>query len=91
MDAIAKIHEFEKFGSILGLERMTSLMHELGDPQDDLKCIHVAGTNGKGSFCAMTASILQAAGMLVQTTIPLPISASPLTMWQPSCLQAPAT
>ena len=51
MDAITKIHEFEKFGSILGLERMTSLMHELGDPQDELKCIHVAGTNGKGSVC----------------------------------------
>ena len=62
MDAISKIHEFEKFGSILGLERMTSLMHELGDPQDDLKCIHVAGTNGKGSVCKYIYEILQAQG-----------------------------
>ncbi|MCR4710166.1 MAG: bifunctional folylpolyglutamate synthase/dihydrofolate synthase [Clostridiales bacterium] len=62
MDAIAKIHEFEKFGSILGLERMTALMHELGDPQDDLKCIHVAGTNGKGSVCKYIYEILQAQG-----------------------------
>ena len=60
MDAIAKIHEFEKFGSILGLERMTSLMRELGDPQDDLKCIHVAGTNGKGSVCKYVYEILEA-------------------------------
>ena len=62
MDAIAKIHEFEKFGSILGLERMTSLMHELGDPQDELKCIHVAGTNGKGSVCKYIYEVLEAQG-----------------------------
>ncbi len=62
MDAVSKIHEFEKFGSILGLERMTSLMHELGDPQDDLRCIHVAGTNGKGSVCKYIYEILQAQG-----------------------------
>ena len=62
MDAISKIHEFEKFGSILGLERMTSLMRELGDPQNDLKCIHVAGTNGKGSVCKYIYEILEAQG-----------------------------
>ncbi len=62
MDAISKIHEFEKFGSILGLERMTSMMHELGDPQDDLRCIHVAGTNGKGSVCKYIYEVLQAQG-----------------------------
>ncbi|MBQ1690723.1 MAG: hypothetical protein II018_05595 [Firmicutes bacterium] len=58
MDAVSKIHEFERFGSILGLERMTSLMKELGDPQDGLKYIHVAGTNGKGSVCKYIYSIL---------------------------------
>ena len=62
MDAISKIYEFEKFGSILGLERMTSLMHELGDPQDELRCIHVAGTNGKGSVCKYLYEILEAQG-----------------------------
>ena len=44
-----KIAGFLRFGSRLGLERMTVLMHKLGDPQDGLEYIHVAGTNGKGS------------------------------------------
>ena len=46
--AIEKIHEFSKFGSVLGLERMTELLSLLGDPQDQLKVIHVAGTNRRG-------------------------------------------
>ena len=49
-------------GSILGLERMRILMDRLGNPQDRLKYIHVAGTNGKGSTSAMLSSILTAAG-----------------------------
>ena len=44
-----RIGEFLRFGSRLGLERMTDLMHRLGDPHDDLDVIHIAGTNGKGS------------------------------------------
>ena len=44
-----RIGDFLRFGSRLGLERMTELMHRLGDPQDGLKVFHVAGTNGKGS------------------------------------------
>lgn len=44
-----RIENFLRFGSKLGLERMRVLMHKLGDPQDDLSVIHVAGTNGKGS------------------------------------------
>lgn len=46
----------------LGLERITELMKKLGDPQKQLRFIHVAGTNGKGSTCAMLASILTKAG-----------------------------
>ncbi len=46
----------------LGLERIEVLLEKLGDPQKRLKFIHVAGTNGKGSVCAMTAQILQCAG-----------------------------
>ena len=61
-DAVSKIHAFEKFGSILGLERMAILMELLGNPQDDLKVIHVAGTNGKGSICRYLYCALQAAG-----------------------------
>ena len=49
----------------LGLERITTLMHLLGDPQEKLHCIHVAGTNGKGSVCAFTEAILRAAGYKV--------------------------
>lgn len=46
----------------LGLERITELTHLLGNPQDELRFVHVAGTNGKGSVCAMLAAILTAAG-----------------------------
>lgn len=45
-----------------GLERMQHLLARLGNPQKELKCVHVAGTNGKGSTCALLASILQRAG-----------------------------
>lgn len=62
MDAINKIHEFLRFGSVLGLERMTTLLEKLGNPQDDLAVIHVAGTNGKGSICRYVYEVLQAAG-----------------------------
>lgn len=46
----------------LGLDRMRELMRRLGDPQKELRFVHVAGTNGKGSVCAMLASVLKAAG-----------------------------
>ena len=45
-----------------GLERIGALCEQLGHPERDLKFIHVAGTNGKGSFCSMTESVLRAAG-----------------------------
>ena len=45
-----------------GLERISALCEQLGHPERELKFIHVAGTNGKGSFCSMTESILRAAG-----------------------------
>ncbi len=46
----------------LGLDRTRELLHLLGEPQKKLKFIHVAGTNGKGSSCAMLASVLAEAG-----------------------------
>lgn len=52
-------------GSRLGLERMERLMALLGNPEKDLKFIHVAGTNGKGSVCAMLSSVLASAGYTV--------------------------
>ena len=45
-----------------GLERISALCEKLGNPQDDLKFVHVAGTNGKGSFCSMLESVLRHAG-----------------------------
>ncbi len=48
--------------SKLGLERITELCERLGNPQNRIKIIHVAGTNGKGSFCAMLSAILRDAG-----------------------------
>lgn len=56
------IHATERFGSHLGLLRMQELLRRLGDPQKALCCIHVAGTNGKGSTTTMIASALQKAG-----------------------------
>jgi dihydrofolate synthase / folylpolyglutamate synthase len=55
----------EKFGINLGLERIERLLDRLDNPQRKLKVIHVAGTNGKGSTCAMIASILKEAGYQV--------------------------
>lgn len=52
-------------GSHLGLDRMNELMFLLGNPEKHLRFIHVAGTNGKGSVCAMLSSILTAAGYKV--------------------------
>lgn len=49
----------------LGLERIRELMHSLGDPQDNLKFIHVAGTNGKGSTCSFISAMLAANGYKV--------------------------
>ena len=56
------IDSFLLFGSKLGLTRITKLLYDLGNPQDSLKFIHVAGTNGKGSVCCYAANILQKAG-----------------------------
>ena len=61
-DALKRIHGFQTFGSRLGLERMTVLMGYLGNPQDFIPTIHVAGTNGKGSVCRYLAEILRAHG-----------------------------
>ncbi len=61
-EAIDYIEQFTWSTTRLGLERTQALLHALGDPQKKLKFIHVAGSNGKGSTCAMLAAIAQAAG-----------------------------
>lgn len=60
--ALQDIFSLERFGREPGLERIRKLLGLLGDPQDGLKFVHVAGTNGKGSTCALIASVLQKAG-----------------------------
>jgi len=64
-DAYSWLCSFEKYGWILGLERITSLLEQLGNPHQGLRVIHVAGTNGKGSVCKYISSILQKAGYRV--------------------------
>ena len=64
-EAIAYIHSFFWKGSIPGLSRTQELLRLLGNPEKKLKFVHIAGTNGKGSTAAMTASILQKAGYRV--------------------------
>ncbi len=60
--AIEYIHSVCWKGSVPGLERTQTLLAKMGNPEKKLKFVHIAGTNGKGSTAAMTASILQKAG-----------------------------
>ena len=59
---VERIGEYNKFGSKLGLSRMESLLARLGDPHKDLRVLHVAGTNGKGSCCKYLYEMLRAGG-----------------------------
>lgn len=61
-EALQKIHSLLTFGSRPGLDRMRELLRRLDNPQDKLRYIHVAGTNGKGSVCAMLSAALAAEG-----------------------------
>ena len=61
-EAIERIHSVYPTGCKNGLENMRTLMAKLGNPQERLTMVHVAGTNGKGSCCAMTERVLRAAG-----------------------------
>ena len=61
-DSVKYIHSLLKFGMNLGLRRISALLNELGNPQEKLEFVHVAGTNGKGTTSTMLSSILCAAG-----------------------------
>ena len=61
-DTLAWLFGTQTFGIRLGLENTQRLLAACGQPQEKLRFLHVAGTNGKGSTCAMMDSILRAAG-----------------------------
>ena len=56
------LYGLQKYGMKFGLDNIRKLLSELGNPQDSFRCVHVAGTNGKGSTSAMTESILRTSG-----------------------------
>lgn len=64
-EALRYIHSLHTIGSHPGLDDTRALLAALGNPQNAYRCLHVAGTNGKGSFCAMSDAILRAAGYRV--------------------------
>lgn len=55
-------HSLLTFGMMPGLERIKTLLERLGNPEKSLRCIHIAGTNGKGTVCSFLASVLKEAG-----------------------------
>jgi dihydrofolate synthase/folylpolyglutamate synthase len=59
------IEETARFSIKLGLSRTEKILELLGNPHKRLKCVHIAGTNGKGSTTSMIASILKEAGYKV--------------------------
>lgn len=61
-EARVYLDEVSKYGSVLGLDNMRELLARLGNPQDDLKFIHISGTNGKGSALSYMSTILSGAG-----------------------------
>lgn len=63
------IHSCGRFSHKASLERITAVCEKLGNPQNNFKCIHIAGTNGKGSICAFVTSALIAAGYRVGTFV----------------------
>lgn len=61
-ETLGFIHSLGMFSFPAGLERITDVLKKLGDPQNNLKAVHIAGTNGKGSVSAMLSSVFSAAG-----------------------------
>lgn len=64
-EALQYIHSMHRLGSHPGLDHTRALLAAIGNPQNAYRCLHVGGTNGKGSFCAMADAVLRAAGYRV--------------------------
>lgn len=80
-EAQAYVENAKKKGSVLGLDTMYALMNELGNPQNRIPTIHIAGTNGKGSVGAYLASICKEADFKVARYC-TPAVFHPLECWQ---------
>ena len=66
-EAMEYIEFLQVFGSVPGLDNMINLCGKLGNPQDKLSFLHIAGTNGKGSVSAYLSAVLKEAGYRVGT------------------------
>jgi dihydrofolate synthase / folylpolyglutamate synthase len=64
-ETIRFLYSLERFGILLGLENISLLLDQIGNPQKQFPAVHVAGSNGKGSTCAFVSHILRAAGVHV--------------------------
>ena len=64
-ETLAYISSINWKGSVLGLSRIRELLEKLGNPQKDLKFVHIGGTNGKGSATAFASSMLAMSGLKV--------------------------
>ena len=64
-EAMKYIEDLQQYGIVVGLDTMRELCARLGNPQDQLKFVHIAGTNGKGSVLAYVSTVLQRAGYRV--------------------------
>ena len=64
-EALSYVHSLLVFGSKPGLDRINEVMAKLGNPQNNLKFIHIAGTNGKGSTATMLSNVYIKAGLKV--------------------------
>ena len=69
-EAMNFIQNTSKFGSVLGLDNIKELLERLGNPQDQLKVVHIAGTNGKGSTLAFLAGIFRESGSCGEVCLP---------------------
>ncbi|MCM1263737.1 MAG: bifunctional folylpolyglutamate synthase/dihydrofolate synthase [Butyrivibrio sp.] len=65
IEAMEYVDSIQRYGSVLGLQNMQRLCERLGNPQESLKFVHIAGTNGKGSVLAYVSTVLQMAGYKV--------------------------
>ena len=66
--ALDYLYSLQRFGIKLGLDNIRSLLARLEYPERSFQCVHVAGTNGKGSVCAFLRAMLEAEGYRVHVT-----------------------